>query len=188
MPMRAAAPRAACKKAVMNTYKNMVIRPTSLADATAYRALRLEALRLHPTAFASDYVTDVNKPVEFWQQRLQLHEGKDMLLVAESQDALVGMCGIRRAEGVKYQHNATIWGVYVRAEWRGKGVAEALLKGCMAWAKDHAITIVKLGVSTNNPSAIKFYLKCGFSIYGVEPLALRVDGADLNEFLMARNL
>ena len=164
------------------------VRPVTPADATTYRALRLEALRLHPTAFASDYATHADKPAEFWEQRVQNHEGKDLLLVAEANNALVGMCGIRRADGVKYQHNGTIWGVYVQAAWRGTGMAEALLQGCIAWAKQHAVSIVKLGVSTNNATAIKFYLKCGFSIYGVEPLALRVDGADYAEFLMTRNV
>ena len=34
---------------------DIVIRPLSSADATQWRALRLEALRIYPTAFASAY-------------------------------------------------------------------------------------------------------------------------------------
>ena len=167
---------------------SVLIRPTTEADATAYRELRLEALRLHPTAFASDYATDADKPAEFWLQRVRVQEGMDMRLVAEVGHQLVGTCGVFRTDRIKCQHNANIVGVYVQAAWRGTGVAEALLQGCIAWAKDHEVSIVKLGVSTNNAPAIKTYLKCGFSIYGVEPMALRVDGVDYDEFLMARVL
>jgi ribosomal protein S18 acetylase RimI-like enzyme len=174
---------------VCNTARGIVaIRPIAASDAAAYRELRLEALRLHPSAFGSDYATDAEKPDAFWQQRVQIRDGMEMLLVAEFEQRLVGMCGVYRGSGIKSQHNGNIWGVYVRAEWRGLGLAEALLQGCIAWATAQQVKVVKLGVITTNAAAIKTYLKCGLSIYGVEPMALCVEGIYHDEFLMSRHL
>src|SRR5579885_2646682 len=49
---------------------NIVIRSALPTDAVAYRELRLEALRNHPTAFSASYDEQVTFPDEFWQERI----------------------------------------------------------------------------------------------------------------------
>jgi ribosomal protein S18 acetylase RimI-like enzyme len=94
------------------------------------------------------------------------------LFVAECNSQLIGMTGIRKGESSKTKHSAGLWGVYVRPEWRGLRIAEELLDICCEWAKLREVRIVKLGVMSTNESAIRLYERCGFIVYGTEPLAL----------------
>jgi GNAT superfamily N-acetyltransferase len=164
----------------------LTIRPAREADAGAFHALRLEALKGHPTAFSAEYEINAARPVTYWEKRLhKLGEG-GMIYFATDQDGLVGTCGIHRGESPKTCHSALIWGVYVRQAWRGLGIAEALIEACLAWARAHGVTIAKLGVSTDNMAAICCYTRCGFTVYGVEPSALYYDSVLYDELLMAR--
>jgi ribosomal protein S18 acetylase RimI-like enzyme len=98
------------------------------------------------------------------------------------------MAGIRREQGSKERHGATIWGVYVRPELRGKRVADALLAACLAWAEAQALRIARLSVVANNAGAIRLYLRHGFTIYGVDPDVLAVGDGFVDELLLARRL
>src|SRR4051812_7523280 len=99
---------------------DLTIRPTREEDAAAFRELRLEALRTHPEAFGADYAEALARPIEFWQERVRSGAGgeRGVTYVAEAGGALVGMTGIFRDEGSKMRHSATIWGVYIRPDWR----------------------------------------------------------------------
>jgi RimJ/RimL family protein N-acetyltransferase len=166
----------------------LTIRPAREADAPAFHALRLEALKGHPTAFSADYEINAARPVSYWEKRLhKLGEG-GMIYFATDQDGLVGTCGIHRGESSKTRHSALVWGVYVRPAWRGLGIADALIDACLAWGHAHEVTVAKLSVSTNNMAAIRCYTRCGFTVYGVEPSALYYDSVMYDELLMARLL
>jgi L-amino acid N-acyltransferase YncA len=81
-----------------------------------------------------------------------------------------------------------VWGVYVRAAWRGRRVADRLIEACIEWARPHGVRVAKLAVITSNAAAIRCYLRCGFSVYGVEPQVIHVDGVYHDELLMVRYL
>ena len=83
---------------------------------------------------------------------------------------------------------ALMCGVYVRPEWRGLHLAGALIETCADWARERDVVILKLGVMTNNESAIHCYKRCGFTVYGTEPGALFHEGQYYDEFLMYRSL
>lgn len=156
----------------METSKGTVtLRDAGLADADAYRELRLFALQESPTAFGQDYGLNARHPMSFWKDRLKPDE-YGIIFVAEHNNQLIGMTGIRRGESSKSRHSAGIWGVYVHPEWRGLRIAEGLLDICCEWAKLREVKIVKLRVMSKNESAVRLYERCGFSIYGTEPLAL----------------
>jgi RimJ/RimL family protein N-acetyltransferase len=46
--------------------------------------------------------------------------------------------------------------------------------------------VLKLGVVTTNEAAINCYRKVGFTIYGLEPKSIQVNGSYYDEYLMAR--
>ena len=75
--------------------------------------------------------------------------------------------------------------MYIRPNWRGKHVSEALIRAGLGWAKEQNIVIVKLAVVTNNIPAIRSYKHCGFKIYGTEPKAIFYDNVYYDEHLMS---
>ena len=98
------------------------------------------------------------------------------------------MTGIRRGESPKTRHSATIWGVYVRPEWRGLRIADSLIEACIGWAKSNDANIVKLGVTSASTSAVRCYQRCGFTISGTEPRGIFYDGQYYDGYLMYRSL
>ena len=164
------------------------IRPAAETDAQAYRQLRLQALHDHPEAFSSDYAVIAARPAEYWTERLTSLGSEGTLHFATYSDHLIGMTGIVRGDSPKTRHSAFIWGVYVQPNWRGLKIAEALIDACAGWAREHEITIIKLGVSTTNNPAIRCYTRCGFQVYGTEPQALYANGVLHDELLMARTI
>jgi RimJ/RimL family protein N-acetyltransferase len=170
----------------MKTSKGEItLRPARVTDAPAFRDLRLEALHNHPEAFSSDYATNFAFPSTFWEQRLSDLGQSGAVFFADHEGDLVGMCGIHRESSPKLQHTATIWGVYVKEDFRGHQITEGLISRCTAWAMEKGVKVVKLAVVTASTRAIKTYTRCGFSVYGVEPMAICIDGTMYDEMLMA---
>jgi RimJ/RimL family protein N-acetyltransferase len=169
---------------------DVLIRPTRTEDAAAYRALRLEGLQAHPEAFGADYATSAARPIEYWQERMHSGAGRaqSITYVADAAGELIGMTALVRNDLAKTRHAGSIFGVYTRANWRGTGVADALIEACMAYARELGLRLVRLGVVTTNASAIRLYQRCGFQVYGVEPEALYVNGIYYDELLMARRI
>ncbi|HEY1016642.1 MAG TPA: GNAT family N-acetyltransferase [Herpetosiphonaceae bacterium] len=168
----------------------ITIRPCAEGDAAAFRELRLEGLRLHPLAFGADYAHDEQKPLSDWAQRLSqnIANPDQIIHFAEVGGQLIGVTGIYRIGSTKMRHGATIWGVYVREGWRGRGVIDRLLAATLDWARDQGVRVAKLAVTTTNVAAQRAYLRNGFAVYGVEPEVIAWDGAYHDELLMARRV
>jgi GNAT superfamily N-acetyltransferase len=166
------------------------IRPARQSEISELCQLRLEALQNEPEAFARDYENDRKNSPADWEKWLdQRSDGTTgVIFVAYIDDQLAGMSGIARGRGAKTQHNGFIWGVYVRPVHRRQGLAGQLVEACIGWAGKRGVEIVKLGVTNTNVGAIRFYAACGFSIYGVEPKALRLNNKYYDELMMAREL
>jgi len=175
----------------METPKGPVlIRKATPEDAGRLRALRLEALRTDPVAFSADLSIEEALTDAQWAERLGGYEVEQsgLIVVAEANGELVGMTGLGRGNRPKTQHNGTIWGVYVQPEWRGLRIADRLIEGCLDWARERGLTIVKLGVVNSNQPAIRAYTRLGFTVYGEEPKAIRYEGVDYDDLLMAKLL
>ena len=165
-------------------YGEILIRPSRPEEWAAYRELRLEALKNHPTAFGSDYEETLAHPDSYWQERMQLDDDRDALFLAELEEKLIGMTGIHRDNGKKGRHAAMVWGVYVRKGWRGLRIADELIRLCLDWGIRHGVVIARLGVATTNTAAIHCYERCGFSNYGIERKSMLYNGVYSDEYLM----
>jgi ribosomal protein S18 acetylase RimI-like enzyme len=175
----------------METPRGIIhLRPARAGDAAALRELRLKCLQDHPEAFFRDYQEEANLPLSTWQERVQASsgEGNELIMFAEQGGKLVGMSAINRRDNPKTRHTGTIWGVYVLPDWRGLGLAEAMMHACEDWAIQKDITILNLMVVSTNAAAIRCYQRCGFSIYGIEPRAMKYEGEYQNDLMMAKKL
>jgi GNAT superfamily N-acetyltransferase len=111
------------------------------------------------------------------------------IFVAESAaKELVAMAGILLSDRLKFPHSGFIWGVYTRPAWRGLGLSKRLVNAAVTWAAGKGRTIVRLAVGTHNAAAVRIYLRCGFTVYGVERAASVVDGVEYDELMMHRRL
>lgn len=166
----------------------IILREAKPADAVSFRELRLSALQDNPLAFSQDYQRALSQPPKYWEDTLTHHSDDATIFLAEHKQMLIGMTGIMRGGSPKLRHAGTVWGVYVRPEWRGLHIAEELIKACLVWAKTRRIVIAKLGVAAQNTPAVRCYQRCGFEVYGTEPRALCLEGKYYDFYLMAMDL
>lgn len=163
------------------------VRPATLSDAASLRALRLEALQLHPDSFGADLVRELGRDESWWRERLS-DPGRGAIFVAPDGEGLAGMAGIRKLEGEKLSHNGMIWGVYVAPSHRARGLASQLVAACLEWAEAKRLKLVKLAVVATNEAALRCYEGAGFRAYGIDPAVIRYEGLDYDEVLMAREI
>ncbi len=173
----------------METARGTVqFRPASPDDVPAFTTMRLHALQTHPEAFGSTYEDSLQRPPEFWEQRLTATTHNIMFLAVGPAGELAGMTGIFRDEGTKLQHNATVVSVYIDPAWRGLRLVDTLLDLCLDWARLYEVRIVRLAVAGTNTPAMRTYIRCGFSVYGIDPEVIHVDGVYYDELLMYRRV
>ncbi|TQV73866.1 GNAT family N-acetyltransferase [Aliikangiella marina] len=61
-----------------------------------------------------------------------------------------------------YEQHAYLGFMFVKPEYRGKGVNQLILDGLENWAKEKGISEVRLQVYADNSAAIRAYEKAGF--------------------------
>ncbi len=168
----------------------IIIRLAAPADAANVRALRLEALRTNPVSFSADLSIEEARGAAWWTERLQEYHREQLAVIclAEAGGELVGMTGLVRGNRPKTEHSAMIWGVYVQPEWRGLRIAQQLIESSLEWARQQGVVVVKLAVVNSNQAAIRAYKRLGFFVYGEDPKAIRYEGLDYDDFLMAKFL
>ncbi len=159
------------------------IRRIDATEVEAFKRIRLEALRAEPSAFAASHEHWATLSTEEWVARLS-----DPVFVAFQGDEPVGLMGLFRQRAGKLAHRATIVMVYVRKSLRGKGIAGDLLSALADHARDIGIRQLELTVSAENPTAIRFYQREGFTEVGRIPGGLLEDDREIDEFVMVRRI
>jgi ribosomal protein S18 acetylase RimI-like enzyme len=164
------------------------IREANPGDAIPFRELRLYALQDSPTAFSADYQRNLSHPPQYWVDMLTMHADESTIFLAEHESNLIGMTGIARGSSPKTRHSTTVWGVYVKPEWRGLHIAETLINACFTWARARKIVAARLGVTATNTSAVRCYERCGFRVSGTEARAVYYEGQYHDFYMMYRPL
>jgi RimJ/RimL family protein N-acetyltransferase len=160
-----------------------IIRALIPPDAEAFRALRLEALATAPEAFASSCAEESAHSVEWFRSRIPT-DGPNAIFGAFHGSDLVGMAGFAVSDRAKSRHKGMMWGVFVRPDWRGRGLGKALVRRVIEHAAEH-VMVLQAAVVTTNDGARRVYHQLGFVPYGIERKALCVDGAFHDEELLA---
>lgn len=163
--------------------REITIRRLAVSDAEDYRTIRLAALKADPEAFGSTYDAEVERPLEHFAERLA---GTTVFGAYQGRD-IVGMVGFKREDGQKSCHKGFVWGMFVRAAARGRGIGAALMGALIPCAAE-TVEQLTLTVVEGNEAAIALYRKFGFERYGVEPRSLKSAAGYVNEVLMARVL
>lgn len=151
-------------------------------DAQSFFDLRMEGLKLVPTAFGGSYEDEVAKGVGHFEGMINRQSLGNVIFGAFINDEMVGSIGILQEGGKKSAHKAMIWGMYVKPQNQKMGIGKKLVAMAIDQAKKmNEILAVTLSVESSNVAAKSLYEACGFKSWGQEPHALKVDGKFYNE-------
>jgi ribosomal protein S18 acetylase RimI-like enzyme len=162
---------------------DFTIRPLTESDAAIFRAIRLEGLEKDPGEFRVALADEAGHDLPWFKARI----ATTTVFGAFRGEDLVGVAGFAPISGVKLAHKGLLWGMYVQASARGKGLGRKLVARVLEHAQDK-VEIIQLTVAAPNKAAQKLYEAAGFATYGIEPRSLKQDGQDVDEVLMARRL
>lgn len=162
----------------------MTIRTLTPADVQDYRVLRLAALHEQPPAFGTPAAKEEKLALEAVAARLQASEDT-FILGAFSDDDLVGTIRFSRFDEVNEKHRGFMAGLYVKPDFRRRGLARALANEVLERARqDTGLRRIHLTVVTAQAAAIQLYKSLGFYIYGTEHEAFSDRGRFYDEHLM----
>jgi RimJ/RimL family protein N-acetyltransferase len=162
---------------------NIRVRLLTPADAAFYRAIRLAGLKDAPEAFGSTFEAEVVKPLAWFFDRLTASQ----IFGAFCDSEVLGVAGFAQRDGEKEAHKGLLWGMYVRPEARGTGIARRLVEAVVDFARPR-VELIQLSVVVGNEPARRLYSRLGFIEYGIEYNSLKYGGRYYDEILMTKDL
>ncbi|MFN6559005.1 MAG: GNAT family N-acetyltransferase [Nostoc sp. ChiSLP01] len=151
----------------------MVIRKLTKSDAEDYRRIRLKALYKNPDSFGTTYHEEAIKTIEQFRDRIPVNNNNFILGCFEDKE-LIAIVSLHQESRIKLRHKAYITSMYVRQEYRGRGIGKLLLNELIERAKAiDEVEILLLDIVKNNFLAKQIYLSLGFQIYGREEMAYK---------------
>jgi RimJ/RimL family protein N-acetyltransferase len=170
------------------TRPSITVRRLRPSDSVEYRRLRLRGLRESASAFGSTYAEESKFPRKIFVAWLQPTDDKWIFGAFENQ-RLVGVVTLIREDKIKVKHKASIYGMYVAAKLRRKGVGHQLVDTVLQAARRlRGLKQVRLAVVEGNDPALHLYEAFGFKVYGREVNALLFKGKYYAELLLALHL
>lgn len=165
---------------------SITIRQLVHTDAEALRAVRVEGATFHPEAFHSA-PEEMDTPLDMAVSRITMNA----VFGAFDGETLVGtaMLACTARVGIKQDHIAEVWSVYVRKPYRGCGLARTLVARVISEARLRSYEALVLSVASPNAHVRTFYESLGFVTYGREPRTIKLpDGRYIDNDLMMLDL
>ncbi|WP_223069263.1 GNAT family N-acetyltransferase [Paenibacillus caui] len=110
-----------------------------------------------------------------------------MIFVAEAEGNIVGYLGAFDSDENRIRHSLYIV-VGILQQYGGRGIGTRLFAELDGWAVEHDIHRLELTVMAHNERAVALYKKAGFEIEGLKKHSIKVDGAYVDEYYMAKLL
>ena len=110
---------------------------------------------------------DAPRPAEFWLQSMQHSASEDhenISFVAVKDDRVIGCISI--AAALK-RRLGTLVRIGVMPECAGAGVGRMLFEAAEKFWQERNVRKIHTCVSSINPTALKFYQRCGFHVEGI---------------------
>ncbi|MFM8771192.1 MAG: GNAT family N-acetyltransferase [Candidatus Kapaibacterium sp.] len=170
----------------------LTIRPLEIDDFAMFLEIQREALVQSPELFGSDYEWFESLSILSKEQRYEKYMNfpyQYILGAVDDEGNIAGMIGYSSADSSKTRHKGTVWGLFVRPEYRGKGVATIMVMSVLETAQDMLdVEQVQLAVSTQNEASYGLYLRLGFNVFGTELHAMKIGDSYVDEYHMVKFL
>lgn len=155
------------------------------SDVTAFRRLRLEAIRDSPAAFLQTEDELGAMSDEDLGKWIECSENRATVGVFDDGGRMIAMSGFRRDSGRKVRHKAIISSVFVAPSSRGKRIGRIMLEFLISEARTrNGLQQLLLSVADSQHAAIRLYQSIGFESYGHEPRAVYAGEQYVSEELM----
>ena len=156
---------------------NICIRKAQNKDVDSLLGLLYEQ-----SAIDMDFVIDEQKQRSLFQ--LLLADKWDrVLLVAEANREVAGMA-IARIIALAPMGDCTIQleNVYVREDFRWKGIGMALMRQIKSWGLERGAVMIQLSIDESKSDALAFYKKIGFKLKQLNGLCLNLIDEDKKQY------
>ncbi|MEO1796198.1 MAG: GNAT family N-acetyltransferase [Pseudomonadota bacterium] len=161
----------------------MITRALTGEDHLAWRALRLEGLRLYPNAFLLTLEEAEARPTD--ADAAMLDQGN---FIGVFDDKMVAMAALRSLSYEATAHWGEIGPFYVSPAAQGGAAARVLMEALVERATQKGIWQLELFVADDNARAKRFYEREGFQSCGALPNAALVNGVLTSDIFMTRDL
>lgn len=166
----------------------------TIRDATADDAAQLISLlksvaaeEIYTLTSADEFPSSIAEEISW----INFHRENDgnLLIVAEIDTTVVGVCNFASREKKRVQHTGSL-AIGIAAEYRNQGIGTALLSILLKWASSYKkLEKVNLAVRSDNERAIFLYQKLGFVQEGILKRDLKYpSGEYADSILMAHFL
>ena len=159
---------------------SIAVRTATVADAQMLAELGAQsfARTFGPDNTPEDMAAYLKQAFGPQIQAAELAEPGSLFLVAEVGGEAVGYARLREGPAPDPIHGASpieIVRFYARPDWIGRGVGAALMRACLAQARQRGMRTLWLDVWERNPRALAFYARWGFHEIGSQPFWLGTD-------------
>lgn len=155
-------------------------------DLELYKTIRLELLKSHPTSFGSSHEEESKFDQSHWTKRINNVNAITIGAFVESK--IVGICVVMKQPRLKMKHIAYLNSMYVRQEYRRKGISKKMVEYALSLLEETEIEYLFLSVVSTNKVAINLYKQLGFTEYGMDPHIIKYDGEYYDLLLMKKSL
>ncbi|EFH80085.1 GNAT family N-acetyltransferase [Ktedonobacter racemifer] len=165
----------------------MTIRLLGERDAEAFLSLRKQINEETSFMLREPDENAMLAQQQLEQFRCQSSQDSLLILVAEHGEQLVGfLIGERGVRQRNRQRLGLMIGIL--QAFTGQGMGTQLFMAMEDWARRQGILRLELTVMTANQAAVALYQKCGFEIEGTMRRTMLIDGAYIDEYIMAKLL
>lgn len=166
--------------------KNIEIRRLRPEEMDHWFTMRIESLNDSPSAFLASPEIELAQGVEFFRSRMRDGGDDNIIFACFEGEQIVGSVGLYRESPPKARHKATIWGMYVRPEYRQKAIGKKLLQAAIDFGRDTLkLRKIDLSVESSREVAKRLYVSLGFQTWGHEELAMNINGQFFAEDYMS---
>jgi ribosomal protein S18 acetylase RimI-like enzyme len=153
---------------------------TSPDDWRRYKAIRIRAVKNSPGAFGDNLETINSHDDIYW---IELIENSQVFVISDNEDYVATASFKQDPDGVW-----SIKALWTDPKYRGLGLATELLNHIINIAKADGVTLIELGINSDQHSAIELYKNFGFKTIESIPDIEMGDGSKGNLLVMRLSL